>query len=658
MKKTSKVLSIIAAAVLAFSSISCSTGKNDEGSGGNSNETVNKQTSSLFEGGVHVYNYTPTDKMLVQNGLSDYSIVIPDQDVGDKYEIASRDLNYYFEQATGVSLPIVKESSVTYSQSAHFISLGNNAVFQAAGLSVDDLSLGYNGLIIKTVGESIFIAGESQMGALYGVYVFLELEFNFDVFGKSTYSLDTNRRDVALRAYDVKDIPDIEIRKSSAYWVTEENIYRMRYDLTAGHNDYDMGVQGAHSWDKVLPLELHYEAHPYWFANNKKHLCYTAHGDEAELALMVEAIAANVKERLKTYPNAFIFKLGHGDELTWCDCAACKASMEKYNGSRAAAGIKLLNAVEKNIDAWFLTEEGKSYQRDYRLLLLSYGMTLIPPTKYDSVAKKWVPIDDSVVCGDKVMPWYAPLETDYQVSLYDEKNKQFLDQYNGWKALSKEMSFYTYSGNYKHMTVPVDMFVSLQETYQMMASCNALLVNEDTLSNPGGMTAWMNLRNYLVSKLGWNVNIDMEKTVNTFFDNFYGEAADTMLSLFKNMRAHMAYQEKYLFTTHGIYSNPEVKDYWPKNLLDEWLAQINKAVEEIEFWKQIDIYEYQKLYDNITSERISIEYMMVQFYEDKYSDEYIHSIKLQCKEDATRIGIDVNDMDNRTLSEVFASWGI
>ena len=644
-----KSITLLLVAIFSISAVACS---NEESKG----KGTTKQ--SVFDGGIHVYDYTETNNYVVENATSQYKIVIKDSST-EKLQFAAEELKNLFLEATNILLPIVSESTVSYSDDAKFICLGLNTLSEQAGISIDDKNLGREGFVIETVGKNIYILANEDIGVLWGVYGFLQLEFNFEQFSDNVYTLDKNVSKMKLRDYSVVDVPDIRVRASLGSWLGKTGLRRMRYSLKAEQDDYKLGpVTGAHTWNIHLSEATDYVEHPAWYATTGDQMCYNANGIPEEYEALIQRLVEVIKGYMIKYPDGYIFNLGHGDYFTWCSCEACTTQISQYGGSRLAGGIKLLNEVATRVDAWLETEEGKAYQREYYLMILSYGMTLQPPARYNETTEAWEPIDNSVICHKRVIPQYAPLEIDYQQELYSSVNKQYVDYWYGWQALSEKMGFYTYSGNYNHIMTPVDMFQNLQQYYQLAAKSNAVYLIEDTISNAGTMSAWQVLRNYIVSKLGWNVNEDMGKLVDKFFDVYFADASDSMRSFYESFKTWAVHQEHNLAATHGIYANITLAELWPKDLLDQWLALTEQAVKDISFYQYVDPQQYQIYYDNIAAERVSIQYLMIEFYEKSYDEEFILKQKLQCKEDCVRLGINKVRGSSNTMSNYFVKWGV
>ena len=66
--------------------------------------------------------------MLVENGKSDYTIVIPEmKTVYEDY--ASKEVQRFISQSTGVTLPITYDTGVEANTSGAYISIGNTVLF-------------------------------------------------------------------------------------------------------------------------------------------------------------------------------------------------------------------------------------------------------------------------------------------------------------------------------------------------------------------------------------------------------------------------------------------------------------------------------------------------------------------------------------------------
>jgi hypothetical protein len=116
---------------MSLSLVAC--GKENAGGG---NVEMREQ---IYTDGVHVYTYAETDKFVVQNGESDYKIGLS-SNPSEFERLAAEELVLFFEEATGVSLPIVTDKAITYGKSDKVICLGKNDYYKAAYAYAEELS--------------------------------------------------------------------------------------------------------------------------------------------------------------------------------------------------------------------------------------------------------------------------------------------------------------------------------------------------------------------------------------------------------------------------------------------------------------------------------------------------------------------------------------
>lgn len=676
MKKImNKICSAFLSLTVLFSLVACdNAGSNGSGNGsggsngggvapsGGSNVAMREQ---IFTDGVHIYNYTETNKYVVENEKSDYKIVLSANP--STYEkLAADELVLFFEEATGVRLPVVASSAITYDENNKVICLAKNDYYLAAlenatELSTEGKNLEHDGFMIETVGNGIFIFGDFAEGALFGVYRYLAIEFNFDCYSNTAYRLDKNVKNVTLKDFSVIDVPDYTFRSCGYFHIinADPTEYRMGFD----HGEqYAIGSNSAHTIFTHLPKETYQKSHPNWYSLDGTQLCFNARGDADEYEAMLNQMLEVMKGHFKEYPDGYFFRIGHADSLTWCKCDACKTSRGKY-GADSASVIIFANELAKKMDAWLETDEGKPYARDYRITVLGYGpaSTLRPPAVYDESKGEWKPSSPDVVCHKRVVPWYAPLEIDYNYTIFDTKNKEYLDYFYGWDSLSSEMSLYLYSTNYKYFLTPTAFFEQLQGMYQLGAKGDGYFVFDlGQRLQSGGVTAWHVFKSYIISKLSWNVNVDMNELTKNFFEGYFGVSADAMMKFYQSYRVHAEYTVNHVYSAGvAVYMPMNDVRYWPKSILDQWNGYVEEALSDIEVLKRVDPVAYQQYYDRITLERISIYYLMVELHKNSYSKEFVQHMKLSFKEDCARLGVTATgELAKLTIDAVLTSWGM
>lgn len=611
-----------------------------------SEESSGEVAESVYKDGVHQYYYTQTEKNFIKNSATDYKIVIP-TGAAETLQTAAGDLQMLFEEATGIRLAIYTDSDASAYADGKFISLGETTCMKNAGVTTEGKNLDKHGYIIKTVDDAIYICGGDENGTSFGVYGFLELEFGFDCFSNTCYYIDQGVTDKKLRAYDVTDIPDMKIRNNGdGYILKNKQTHRwMRYVERETGNTF-CGASSAHTaMSYYLKYDTYSELYPEWYAS-KKQLCYTAKGNAEKLDRMQEEVFNLLKAEAIADTEGYLFVFSQEDSGvgSWCKCDACTASKSQY-GSDAAVVVAFCNNVAERLQAWMETEEGKPYARDFKLLFLAYEDTLVAPT--------------GIECNDRLSVMFAPIEMDYQNSLYHKQNKKFLDAFDGWKKVCKQFSIYSYHTCYSNFLMPYDSFNSLQEFYQYAASANTYwFFDLGQRNQSGGATGWETLKSYLSSKLAWNVNLDVEALTDKFFVQCYGAAAETMREYYNEYRVHSQYLiDEYLTANRSVYQAVNDARYFSKAQLDGWVAKIDQALKSIEHLQTSDLQNYNKIADRIKLERIWLYYAMCSLYYADYDRAYITQIKAEFESDCARIGVNyVNESSGQTIGQLCDGW--
>ncbi|MDR3216473.1 MAG: DUF4838 domain-containing protein [Clostridiaceae bacterium] len=685
------------------------TGEDETGD----DETGDDETTNPILAGTHVDNSKPTDKFIMENGATDYKIVIraPAVGNGDYWmleRIAALELARFFEEATGVVLPIVKDDAVQYSDDATYISIGKNLVLDGSGIVVDYSQLKGGGFRIVTKGKSVFLTGGDagttgeEAGFVYAVYEFLYKVFDLDFFFTDSYSINKNVTNIPLMDYDINEVPDIEYRATNYSFVDNQynrnwdwynfNLYRYRQirsnQLLLGvgeigniwHNSFEyVGAKTTPipGWfgyvDATDPVM---QAHPKWFSIDKTNsglgpdwshvdrrpnglydgtqLCYNAQGDEDERDALLQASFNTLKISLINSPKKNIVTYTIQDIDSFCDCDACHAVKEQY-GANSASVILFCNDLNRIVKEWFKTEEGIPYARDLEIVFFAYQSTVDAPTK------------GNIKCDDGVSVFYAPINADFTRSLNDPANATTKNTIEAWAKVSDKIFLWTYSTNFSNYFTIYDTFDSMQDTYKLAFEHNAVyLFDQAQVNQANYVTSWETLKAYLTAKLAWNVNADVDALTDRFFAGYFGEAAPQMRQYFDDMRLHMNTLKNttdYGGTT-SIAQNTVTAKYFPKDVLMRWKGYAEGAIAALEPIRLSDPERYASLYDHIVNERLSVLYMLIEIYGSDMPAAEVLEHKLAFKEDVTRFNgyrdkDDVADTEySMIIQKLLTKWGV
>jgi hypothetical protein len=604
---------------------------------------------------------------LVKDGKSEYAILIPYEKTENEFLVAaSKDLQKFILEATGVSLPILTDRETEKTEKV--LSIGSTRLEQAAGIAPSVERLGIGGAVIKTVGNNVYMTGATDEAAMYATYLFLERELDFDLFYTDFYSLKKNVTEWKLPDYDLTEIPDFEYRIQSSGWIRYNHLNKKRMRWTENSQLFiPADGQNAvwHNTFTYLPPEEYKEQHPKWYSDpDASQLCYSAHGDEEERQQMIEIVAQKIIllfQREEFKDRRFI-SVSIQDNTTCCNCPSCLAAKEKYHADSGLI-VRFTNEVSRKVKAWMDSEEGAPYKRDYRILFFAYHATNEAPVLYHEESDSFTASDPSVICDDNVAVYFAETGGDYTQTLRDKgtANTVVGDHMRAWNACAKEIYFWSYSTNFFWFFTPYNSFEAVQDIYRFAheQGCRYIMT-QDQWIQANAQTGWGIYKNWLHAKLGWHVEVDVPALREKFFRAYFGAAAQTMLALHQDWLnwSHVQIEELGVKGAYSIYRNPMEKAMWPKEKLDKWLAYIRKAYGEIESEKQADPFRYEKLKEHICIESIDYRYLLIELYSECYSKSELLALKRDTVEDIRRIGMDKAGAKVGDMTALCAKWGL
>lgn len=330
---------------------------------------------------------------VIADGKSDYSIVVPSgPDERNRVGAAATLLQGYLTSATGVKLPIVKESALP--KGSHAIYLGMTQAARDAGLPVEKLNRW--SYIKRTVGENIFIVGkdvsagvtdryrfdnqgyapEEPLGAekcagveylatKKAVLSFLDEEVGIkfllqgEKYGTSVPKLDSLTVDSSLNVFFTPAF-------SYVNGIATNSLYHMANNFLGGEHFW---TYGGHSYSDAVPVPKYGKTHPEYYVlrNGRRetegnHLCVSN----------PEVFSLLVKEAQKRLDAGYEWvEVGQTDGLTPCECEPCKAIHPNV-------GERLWIVHRK------LAEEVRKSHPTKKVMLLAYADTQNPPKTFNT----------------------------------------------------------------------------------------------------------------------------------------------------------------------------------------------------------------------------------------------------------------------------------
>ena len=499
MRKIKSLIGLFLAVVMLFS-VGCNS---------SNNQTPDDST-----------NIEELNTYLLEKGRSEYTIVLPEE-FTSREATAKNELVTFFNEATGVTLPAVTEDAVQYTENSKFICIGKTKFAEQVGIKATNEVLHENGFIIKTVGNSIFLLGFTDFGTLYSVYKFLELEFDYDYYTVDSYNLTKIKSDVKVKKYDIVDVPDINMFETNYGYAQKDQTVANRYRAMSRTEIFVPidGVGSVHNSLNFLPKSTYEKDYPYFYTPDGTDLCFSARGVDAQFEQMTDFVRDEIIKEFKAGEIGVLMVVGQQDINKTCQCDYCKSVASEY-GAASTNGIIFCNRVLEKIYAWFDTDDGKPYARDFYLMLLAYEKFVNAPVSKNSQGEYVV--NNNLKVHEKFGVVSAPINNDFTIS--KAENPSQYEHYYEWASIANVFSLYAYDTNYQDYLVPFNTFDSKQDLYQAMVEVNCISLFDHSQSNSTGLaSAWSMLKMYLESKLRWDTDIDMNEYTEKYFYGVYGK---------------------------------------------------------------------------------------------------------------------------------------
>ncbi len=491
-------------------------------------------------------------------GETSYSIVISESS-SETVAYAAQELSSFVRQATGVSLPVVRDAA----SPAHYISLGDTQQYVSAAISFDAIALRHDGFILREKGGNLYIAGENDRGILYGVYDFLERFAGVRFVAHDctyvpqaeTLSFDegTDISEAPLFRYrnyytgDISEYPAFAARlRMYSEQTPDEGTYGYEGDFyqneTYGntHNIFD--YLRENEYPKSDPAYSDFYVSNFKQITTFDDVCYSNGVDEngeLEYTFDEQKTVANIVlhsliEFAAADPDAKFFMIGINDAAdSFCSCELCSARTEQYGGFRSANHILFMNLMARELK--------KVYpERDINIVFFAYYWTEQPPVKEEN--GQYVALDDKLVLEDNLYVRYAPINANLAYAVGDSAhNGSSYSTLNRWRALTDNFFLWDYQEYFDNYAWYMPTLGTLADGIAWYAEIGVEgLLQLAAYNEPED---WQSkLKSYVASKLYWNADANVGELVDEFVTLYYGaDAAPYVVQFIDIMESHFAY---------------------------------------------------------------------------------------------------------------------
>ena len=483
---------------------------------------------------------------LVADGRSDYVIVCPAKSSPPQV-YAAEELRSFMKQMTGAELPITTDAEPL---PAKAILLGHTQhTDDALGRKMEMSDLGDDGFMLVTTPKHLLILAGPVRGTLYGVYELLEKYGGCRWYAKF-HSVIPERSTWRIPAIRDTQTPAFVMREPF-WWGMFEGDFAARcrtngnrMQLTEKHGGKIRFGAGmfVHTFYRLMSPAEFFADHPEYFSEIKGKRV----ADHAQLCLtnpnVVRIVTERVLAKIRTDPTAKLFSVSQNDWRGYCTCAKCKA-IDDREGSSAGTMIHFVNQVAEAVEREF---------PDVWIETLAYHYTRTPPKH--------------IKPRHNVVPRLCTIECDFSLPLDKSKyaqNVKFVTDMRGWSAITDKLYVWDYTTNFLHYTGPHPNFNCLQGNVKFFRDNNVVgLFEQGAYHAPH--SEFGELRAWVLAKLLWNPDQDIEALYEDFFNGYYGPAAKLVRQYFDELQALSKPDE------HVLRCFVSMKAKW---LTDEFLAR-------------------------------------------------------------------------------------
>ena len=477
---------------------------------------------------------------LIVSGASSWTIVVPNECTPQEREAASQ-LSSFAAEMTGVTLPVRREAEAP---DAYRILVGETraGLALAASLGIDRGALGEDGFAIRAVGENLLLVSglpeggpTEPLGIVYAINHLIETQLGVRFWAPG--ALDVPRTDtVTLPA-------DLAIIQSPPFWFRQVNYgpandpaYRRWHKLDRVQEETGRlwAPRWVHSSFHHVNPDEHFEEHPEYFSlvgdrRTPSQLCLTNPN-------VLELVTRSFERTFEEYPDVRYISFSQEDNYGACACSACSA-IDEREGTRMGSLLTFVNALAERFP-------------DRIISTLAYQYSRKPPR--------------TLRPRDNVSIMLCTIEEDRARPIAANPDSSFPADLAGWSAITDDIFLWDYEVQFASPVAPFPNLRTLAPNVRWFAEAG---VRHLFLQGNGLRTEFAELRCYVLAKLAWDPESDVEALIDEFLAGYYGASAPHLRAYIDLLHEEVLASGEQLV----LYGNPALAmDSW---LRPEVLAQ-------------------------------------------------------------------------------------
>lgn len=480
---------------------------------------------------------------LTKDGKALSKIVVP-QEASEPLALAGKELQHWLKEISGANIPIV-----TMPDNGKDVSIFLGCQFATGKFDDDIAALGEgDGFAVRAQDKTIYIFGATDKGTLNGVFAFLEN--NTDIIWPRPLqefgAVFTKNPSVSAVWADAREIPGTRLRGWGIGWRDEAHLWAVR-NRNNFLNPEGIGVREYAEQQHALGNHVHFGGghnigfylgkNPdfYPIIDGKKPEIFNIwkHQPNFTAPGIADAVASNMVQRIKDVVPAYVDTVTIHIEDNW-GLSTDPKSLEPItlpDGSKIGPADPAFRSTQFFIFMNEVVKKVNAVYPDMRIETYGYFFTADAPK---------VPVDPHLSI---LFCPYPP--KDYRTPLYSPINDVWWQQLKAWSKVTPNVLIREYIGIFNGFRPLAEVQAANVKSFQHygIKSYTSEIFTDGANIFHGklsrGDDGWNFLAQeyWVVNRIYWNPNQDVEQLRKYFIRRTYHEAAPQMEKFFGIIRS-------------------------------------------------------------------------------------------------------------------------
>ena len=446
--------------------------------------------------------------VLFENGKSDYTIVVDSED-SECVQYAAQELQNWVKEVSGVTLPI---GDLESGKKGRRLVVGYNSLLQKSLGDAGEPDGQNDSFTWKSKGGDIFLWGDTDRGTLYSVYSILEEELGCRWY-TSSVSLTPKWDSWTFTELSHHEAPTFRMRNDFYYDILHHHDHAARLrnnSMLFGSMEPVYGSSadycGGHSLVGFVSVNEYYDTHPEYFSEiDGKRI-----KERAQICLsnpdVLKIVTEKVRNLMRTQPGYLVYSVSQGDWGNPCQCEECRKIKEQYGNQESGILVWFVNQVADAVKDEFPDKFVGTFAYQYS----RHAPENIKP--HDNVVIRLCSIEEC------------------QLHDFDscERNTSFRTDLQEWSAIAPHLYIWDYSTAFSNYLLPLPNVWTFQNRLQYYRDNNVFgLMPEGSYQGPEN--AFEDMKTYILAKLMWNADCDVDAVIEDFTDGYFGPVAGPVI---------------------------------------------------------------------------------------------------------------------------------